>query len=341
MSTIVPWQILYGAGPAASITATFAFGTGAIGVASNDYCWPLTNQPHYDPGQTIIDARKAIGLAVRRTGSGYEFQQGVKQPTTSWEFDANAYNLAFPLWMLFQKGTTEGTGTDEFTKTYNSPTCTEGVEVERFANVLKRMQCGSSSTAQRIKGAIVRSITLTAESNTPLKAVIEWVGADLETDYNAGSTTLQFDTNDPLIWGASTAGATVAGTATNIDSWSITVSNNAVQKNYESNTVQKHILMDFTVEGTVKIPWGAATVGGKEQIDNFMNGTDVALNFYWGASATPASSGEISIKTNARYTGVDMSYDDEVALDLPFIGAYDGTNAAIEVVLLDGLDRGI
>ena len=40
-------------------------------------------------------------------------------------------------------------------------------------------------------------------------------------------------------------------------------------------------------------------------------------------------------------TGVDMSNDDEVALDLSFIGAGDGTNDAIEVVLIDGVDRSI
>ncbi len=342
MSTAIPWAILYGLVPATTITSTHVFGTGVIGIATNKYAYPMVGHPNFDPGQTVIDQRKAIGIATRRTGAGFEYQQGVKSPVTTWEFDGNAYNLTLPLWLLFQKGTTQATTGDSFVKTYLAPTCTTGVEMEQFGVLLKRMECGTVSSSQRILGAVVRSITFTAESNTPLRVSVEFVGADIDVTYSAENAVLTFDTNDPLIWGASStevkispAGDVGAATEINVDSWSVTISNNIVAKQYGQNTVQKFIVQDFTVEGTIKVPWGASAGGGGTLVDDLITGDDMYMSLSWG-SITGASSGDFAIILNARITGVEMSTDDEVAQDVTFSGAFDGTNAAISIVLHDG-----
>jgi hypothetical protein len=340
-------MILYGLVPTSSIAATHAFGTGVIGIATNKYAYPLVGHVNFDAGQTVIDQRKATGLPYRRTGAGYEYQQGVKSPTTTWEFDANAYNLALPLWLLFQKGTTEASAGASSVKTYESYTCTTGVEMETFAALLKRMECGTVGSSQRILGAIVRSITFTAESNNPLKASVEFVGADISVTYSAENAVFTFDTNDPLIWGSSDANVYVSpagnspGTAINVDTWSVTISNNSVAKQYEKDTVQKFIMQDFSVEGTIKIPWGAAAGGGGTLVDDLITGDDMYIAIYWG-SKTGASSGDFALMLNARITAVEMSYDDEVAQDITFSGAYDGTNPPAQIVLHDGaVDRSI
>ncbi len=347
MSTAIPWQIIYGLVPATTITSTHAFGTGVISINDDVYAYPLVGHPNFDPGQTVIDQRKAVGIATRRTGPGFEYQQGVKSPVTTWEFDANAYNLVLPLWLLFQKGTTEAASGASFVKTYIAPTCTTGVEMEQFGVLLKRMECGSVTSAQRILGAVVRSITFTAESNTPLKVSVEFVGADIGVAYNAQNAVLTFDTNDPLIWGASSTEVKIdpagggAGTEINVDSWSVTISNNVIGKQYGQSTVQKFIVQDFTVEGTIKVPWGAAAGGKNVLVEDLISGDDMYMSLSWG-SITGASSGDFAIILNVRITNVEMSHDDEVAQDITFSGADDASLSAVQIILHDGAqDRSI
>lgn len=336
-----PWQLRYGIVRTASISATNTFAVSTdIGVATNVFGMPITNKPFIDPGQNIIDTRKAVGVATRRVGSvanDFEFQQGVRDPKISFEFDANAYNLGLPLWMLFQKGTEEvATST---VKTYNAPTYSEGAECETFANILANTDTGAES--QRMIGAIVESIALSGDINTPLKATVSFIGRDIDPDFDASSANITFYDKAPLMWtGTSGPTITLGGTSIEAASFNVTINNNASPRHYNNQLATRYILGDFTAEGSITFPWGTATLGAHQAIQDFIDGANKQLVIYWG-SATGASTGDFAIKLNVRYNGITLNPAEEIMVEIPFIAAYDGTNEAMEIILNDGITRGI
>ena len=340
-----PWQLRYGIVRTASITATNAFATVTdIGIATGVFGVPLTNKPFIDPGQNIIDTRKAVGVATRRVGTvsnDFEFQQGIRDPKVSFEFDANAYNLGLPLWMLFQKGAAEVlvTTTTPNVKTYNAPTYSEGAECETFANLLVNTDAGGES--QRMYGAVVDSIALSGDINTPLKATVSFIGREIDPDFNADTATISFYDKAPLMWtGTSGPTITLGGTSIEAASFNVTINNNASPRHYNNQLASRYILGDFTAEGSIKFPWGTATLGAHQAIQDFIDGTDKELIIYWG-SATGATTGDFAIKLNVRYNGITLDPAEEIMVEIPFIAVYDGTNEAMEVVLNDSIVRGI
>jgi len=97
-------------------------------------------------------------------------------------------------------------------------------------------------------------------------------------------------------------------------------------------------LGDLTGDGTFTLPWGQATEGANEQLDNFIAGTDALLILEWGTSG---SEGHVKIEANCRYTGAPLGGDDEIVTECPFNLVYDGTNNAIRITVSDAIDRGI
>jgi len=106
-----------------------------------------------------------------------------------------------------------------------------------------------------------------------------------------------------------------------------------VQRWFDSQTPYEYILGDFTVEGRITIPWQ----GSNTEINNFISGTDKRIELYWGSDAG-ASDGDFYIAVNARYTGAPISGDEEIQLELPFVGVNDGTYDAVKVILADNVD---
>lgn len=349
----VLWQDKYAFVPVTgSIGASCGFATGSgIGVGTDKFGLPLNNHPHLDAGLDIYDQEKAIGLAERSVATGHcEFLQGTKNPMSTWEFDGNAYNLASFLWTLFQKGTTEGTGTGGsgtgiYTKTYNPPTATEGPECEVWMNLLRKMDEGTSTQSHRGVGFIVKSITLSASGFGPLNVSAELVGADIDYTWNAASALMDFGSNCGVVWGgASGASCEIGGHAAELEGFEITITNNAIARHYGGQDVEKFILGRYSVEGSITVFWGddETNIGKNNQIDNFIDGTDQLLEIWWGTQGGKTAAGDLDIKVNMRYTGAEMTDNDtELAWDLPFIGVYDGTNHAVEITLADGIDRSI
>ncbi len=343
MSLRVKWMDQYAAVlNTTGIGTTAPFTIGSMGIATSKYAIPLIGNPDINPGQEIIDQRKAIGIAQRSVGTGHcEFLQGTKMPTTTWEFDGNAYNLPIFLWTLFQKGSTEDVGADKFIKIFNPATASEGAECEAWLNVLRKMEEGSSANSIRAYGMIARSMTLSSEGFSPLKVSVELVGAGYENTFDAGDALFTYDSNCGLVWGGTSgATATLGGSTVQLDGFEITVSNNAIARHYGQNTVQKFVTGDITVEGSITVFWGDTNHGQGDQITDFINGTDQQLIIYWG-SADGTSVGDLAIKANIRYTGAEVIAEDEIATTLPFIGVYDGTNNAIDIIVADGIDRSI
>jgi len=312
-----------------------AFAAGAIGIDTSIYGVPLIGHPTFDAGMNVIDQRKAIGVSYRRGDTGFEYQQGLYMPTTTWEMHASKKNLAVLLWLLFQQGCTEA-GTTPFLKTY-VPYAETTADVEVAAALLRRMSSGTADS-QLMGGAIVRSLTITGESGMPITLSAELMGYNMVTDFDfdAAANIIEYDSTAPLMFQNCTI--KLATTTINIDSFNMTISNNAVPKNYNLQHINKFILNDFTVEGQFNLPWAAATVGGNAQLDNFIAGTPALLQIYWGTE-TPAADGDVKLEVACRYTNATNTGDNEVVTELPFAGVYDGTNNAIRCYVADAVQR--
>ena len=324
----VNWEELYGLQlQTTSISTAEDFKVlDSIGIGADSiFGLPITNPGvNFDPGQQIIDQKKATGVSYRRTGTGYEFQQAHRIPVTTYEWDANVYNLAGPLWLLFQGGASEG-DLSPFTKTY-VPYVTPACEV--WSSLLRKMSA-SSADSHAMHGVIVRSITLSAEVGGPLKASAEFIGYDWTREFNFASapSVLNFDAHAPVLWkdAGNVAGLYVATTETHLRGFEITITNNAVPIYYDDVKPTKFALGDFDVTGKITVPWDATTVGGNSQLANFVSGENVLLHIWWGTFAS-STEADISIKTNMHYTGAEVGGDEETGTTLPFVHAYDGAN---------------
>lgn len=320
-----------------SATVNDTFIAGGIGVETSIYGIALNNHPTFNFGQNIIDTRKAIGTSYRHAGTGFEFQQGTRLPSATYEFDVTPWTIAPFLWTLFQSGSSQG-GASAYVKTF-VPYTEADMDFEAWLTLIRTLSDGSADS-HVLGGMIANSIAFSAEEGTPLRAAVDMIGYNGVTDFDfdAQASLLNYSARAPLLWQNATI--TMDGTTVNLTGINFTITNSATPKFYDSQHPVKHILGDFGLEGTISVPWAQATEGGNEQITNFINGTDVALTVYWGATPA-ASSGDLSMVLNIRYTGAETTSEDEIATSLPFIGVYDGTNSPCTITLADGVDRGI
>lgn len=307
---------------------------GSMGVDVNLYGMQLTNHPDLMIDLNVINQRKAMGTSYRNTTTGGEYQQGNYTPTSTWEFDATKKNLAVFLWLLFQEGMTEGA--DPFLKTYVP--YAEGTEEVTVAAALIRKLSGSEALSHVFGGCIVKSLTITGDEGQPIKCSAELIGYNGVTDFDfdADVNIIEYDNTAPLMFSDLTV--KLATTAVNIPKFNFTITNNATQKFYDTQHPVKYVLNDFTVEGSITIPWAATTVGGNAQLNNFIAGTDALLQLYWG-NESPSADGDVKFEINCRYTGAPLGGDDEIVSELSFDGAYDGTYQAIRVYVCDDIER--
>jgi len=341
----VPWQDQYGISfqtTSISTAKTFLAADTGLG-ADGKLQLLLTNHPHFSPGQQTIDVRKATGIPTRRIGTGYEYQQAHREPTTTYEFHANAYNLAGILWTLFQSGASQSDDPYEKTfTTYTSPAC------EVWCSLLRKMSAGTADS-HVIHGAIARSVTLRGEVGGPLTASVEFAGGSWadDFDFDAVSSVLSPDVHAPLLWrnAGSSVGIYVGTTSVEMRAFELTITNSAVTRFGTAATADKHILGDLLATGRIYVPWSVSTVGANAQLDNFVNGTDEMLHVFWGDSiaygADVADEADVSIWVNMHYTGEPIVGGDvETELELPFEHAYDGTTD-LKIKLADAYDIGI
>ncbi len=311
------------------------------GIEAGKPCIPVINRPDFNPTMDIIHNRKAMGLATHHTE---EYLQGKLLPNSLWEYDANCYNLALPLWTLFQTGASEDGGTkiktyEDYNSSYSLDNNNNPI-VDTSLTLLKKVyDMGSNpSTAkyQRIVGAICNNLTLRHNSDNNLKTSTSFYGYDYEGDYTILGDTINFSTKDPLKFGYV---VNLGGTEINVSSWEINISNNALLKYSTSQNPDSIVFRDITVEGNILLP--TSSINKKDEMDDFINGNDKLLNIYWGTS-TATNAGELSIKTNIRYSGLQYNIaDGELFADISFIGVYDGTNKSISILLNDNILRGI
>lgn len=349
MSDLARWQPTYYMAANKSITTETDFSSTGSTYGTYGTGKPivyLTNNPPFEPNREIISTRKSTGNAfLTKAGStAIERSVGIEAPSTTFEMDFDVAAAFIPFLTLFQDA--DAAAVANTNKEFNPYTSSS---VTYFANLLRILESGSS---QRIKGAIAKSITISGNEGEALTMSVEWLGADMDGD--ASNSVVVWSTGHSLSFarfrdmGCSyvTSGSSTGSTGSTVDiiGFDLTITNNAIARHYNNATVQKYILGDLEVTGTLRFPWGAATVGSTTFFDHLNNGENFILRFYRNGqtlseSATGDTAGDFLIRVNAEADDVKTNSDDELNNEVSFTGIYDGRNDIIKVIFWDNIDR--
>jgi hypothetical protein len=308
------WEDLFGV--ASDVTNISTAANTAFGI-------PLLNHPSFEPGTQTINQRKAVGTSYRRSGACLEYIQGASIPTTSFEFDVSPVNIGYFLWSLFQTGSFQGAGTvyPKYFVPYENAT------TEMWLTLVRKLAADGTAASHRIVGAIVKSITLSAEEGQPLKATVEFQGYSFESNRDTTDDTFTFGTASCYLW--QNAVVTLDGTTVNIPGFNLTITNNALTKFYDNSTAVRHDVGEFTATGSFRMPYSQATEGANQQVDDFIAGSASRLVIYWGNGEIADADTELSIIAHIYRTGVTMSGDDEIVSEVSFECASEDYSSAV------------
>lgn len=337
MGTIrVPWEDQYGLSYRTTAIGASDAETSGLFEATNDgiaainpsgECGLLIDEhPSISPGVEVNTVEKTTGLAQPQTGAsaiGVELHIARKTPT----FSIGAMGLTPEkaevfLWSLFQKGATETAVT--FEKNY-VPYSQGESGPEMYLDISRSIGDPASVTGygQCIFGAIVTSFGVSGSQGERFSCTAEIMGRTYRDDYiHTASVLTSEDTVDHVFldyaW-------TIDGTAASLQSFDMTIINNAVAAHYNSLIPTNYTLHRMAVTGNFALAMSTTTIGDYVQVDNFVAGDDVLI-------VGTHSSSDIIWSTNARYTGAEVDPAEvELLLNLPYEGVYDGTNQSIEV----------
>ncbi len=156
-----------------------------------------------------------------------------------------------------------------------------------------------------------------------------------------------FDTTTFLKWqdaqtslGTDTTSANL--TPINLPGFSLTITNNAEPHFYNSPIPYKYTLGKFEVNGSFFLPWGTATEGANNALNDYKAGTDMSLQIYWGTDLATVPL-DFSIEVNLLHDDVSIEGDTELGTQTNFRGVTDGTyGLSIKAAYNnDTLDRGL
>lgn len=365
MAVYPTWKIRYGIGIEETWGTGVAAGTN-IPTNGPKGIW-LTNQPDINPGQEFIDTRKATGTSYRKTG---EYLKSLKKPTATFEWEANAYNIApFIYSLLFKKATDEviEAAVTPYVKTFyafgvnpdytalaaaGSPTwdATGGTGNLPIAlSLTKDIFQAATAESHRLEGGVPSSIKFSGSEGQPLMISAEMLGKDYDfaVDSTAGSASYVV-ANDgagadrvPLMWQDAVVKLGGALATINCSTWELTLANGCNFKFGDAQTANRAIFSGFTGTGSFTFAWD----GANTELDLMVAGTDQRMQVYWGAAVTAATTGDLGFDYNLRYTSVEMSDGDgEIIVNCNFEivddGATPSANGPITITLADTLDYG-
>lgn len=123
-----------------------------------------------------------------------------------------------------------------------------------------------------------------------------------------------------------------------VNSWSITVNNNAQRVGSGSTgDAQSYAIgiPEYSITGEMSIKYDSTT---KDMVNDFLAGTDRLITLGYGSGT---DDGSLLIKCNAVYTGhvKEFGGDSGMFLTIPFEAVDDGSNDALQVTMANGLDR--
>lgn len=335
MGLRVPWQDQYLICQSSTISEAKDFSAGSMGIELSKYALPLTNHPHIGLGQNIIKTAKSLGIAQNQRGGGYEFQAGTRLPTVTLETHYTACYLSLFLWLLFQNGSSEGppTGYDKVYQPWTNPT------PEIYCNIAHVMSSGSADSF-RIRGGIVRSVTISGEEGGECKISVEIIGAYIDTNFNASSAVIDFPVGSEQ-WHrpASFQIANLYIPHSDLDTllmdkFSFTVSNNATVKYNNSQSPTSFILGKLEATLNFSLMWGDPNRGGMYLIDKIKDCSEVSARISLGTYGS-----------NAYFHGIvnsdDITADEQHKLNMTMDCAKSGSDPAVEFSIIDEQQRGI
>ena len=329
MTMRVPYQDIYFIDTSTDITA--AADWSGTGLGASVYNLLPTNKPDLLSGKVVNDVRKATGLSQRRTGDGYEFTMLHEEPSISGlTVELNRQVLGLWMWLLLQSGVSQDA--DPYEKTgipYTDSDC------EIFCSIGRLLDAGAYS--HRIDGAIIKSLTVSGSSGGVLTMSADFIGRDFSDTVDLSGVATTAVAEVPVLF--QELATTLDTNAIELDSFELTITNNAERRYYDNPLCTKIVLGNLEVSGNFTMPWTQTNESKNTAMTDFLAGNDMLLVI----ATTPASTDDVSFSVNARYTGDPTLSPDAVEhmLNIPFIGAYDGTNHAIQIYCEDGITRGI
>jgi len=304
----------------------------------------LRNHPTFELNKGIISARKATGRPYLIKGGSTRIERtpGTVAPTTSFEIDFDQDSCWIPLYTFFQAlgsglAATGHTAIQTF-QPYTSASTTA------YASLLRVLEEGQS---HQIVGAIPNSITIKGEEGDSIQMTVDWTGADMVTGQSSAvanwttsdsETFLLFQDMTCLYESTGSTNGTAEQTV-DLVGFEITMTNNIVAKHYDNPSIQRYILGDLEVTGTLRVPWSSSSGGKNDFITRLYRGDDFKVVLYWGA-ATPATDGDVAISLNIEVdTAQPTGGEDEAINEVAFTGVYDGTTYPIKIEVLSDIDR--
>ena len=344
MAIYPAWDQLYGIGLQATWGTAIPTGTSL----SDTYGGlEVIGYPDFTSGLEVIDTRKATGVPYRKT---IEYLQGTKSPGVTLEMEASPRSLIPFLFALFHTVTEAATPFEKIFTIYASHPDFTGKSASALTSpglfTLVR-NTGVTAESHQLTNCIVRSMTLSGEQGQPLKMSVEVIATTLSTAYTLTTDDFTFPTTQNTAIMFHDLYLRLDGSvASRANSFSITMSNNAVVKHQAgagNQNVTGFVLGDFTVTGSLSIPWGLSANENAE-IEKFTDGTssrptDTLIEICNANDYACNLAGEFLLKTNVRYTAVPLGEsDNEMTLDLSIEGVDDVTNAVARIEVSDGLD---
>jgi len=343
---IAGWQDAYYMMYASSITNSPDFSSATASGGTYGQGKPfvyLSNHPTFDINKGIIFTRKATGRSYIMKGGGTYIERtpGTVAPATTYEMDADVDAIFIPLITLFQPATSAATNVD--TGSVQTWTPYSSSTVQHYASLLRVTE---NNQSHQIVGAVAKSMAISGEEGDSIKVSVEWTGANLST--GVSSTVPSWSTTatasfllfqDATFKFGTTSLDTSAATATDLSGFDLTVTNNVVSKHYDDVAMQRHILENFEVTGTIKVPW-SSTVGGQNTfLSKLIAGDDFLMYIYWGSSGA-SSAGDLALYINAEVDSVNTTGgEDEAINEIAFTGIYDGTNYPIQILVNSNVSR--
>lgn len=328
---------------AASIPSTGTWGVADNGIAakgpSAGKCGLLlNNHPSFDIGKAIDFQEKTTGMAQNRQDAGllYEYTPGKAAPKVQLEMGMTDQRLAILCWLLFQKGASEHATNGD--KTFVVPTSGKsGCSV--YAAIGRSLGLKTTAYGQAMYGAIVNQLQISAVPGERVKLTADFIGKIFATNIDHTNSDAGIETDGEELFSGLTWTVQGASVTSYLESFDLTINNNAAMRFAAQLSPSMFILQRFAINGTIKLAMSADTgTGDNSQIDRFVAGTPTALRGLKGASA---SANYFSITVNALYTGSSVDPAEELLLNLPYDGVYDGSTSAVSIIVNDGIDRDI
>ena len=354
MATYASFQNKIGIG--AETTWNTAVAGGASMPAGSPKGLPTTNFVDFLQGVSTIESNKYHGTSYRRMDVS-ERLRGIKLPGTTLEFDFNPVDVIPFLGTLFQRdGSNAVQGASaHYAKTFTAYTAdpdlasksavwapqTAGSSVPLSLTLIK--ETGATGESHELSGAICRSLTLSGEVDQPLKCSAEIIAGAMTTNNTTSGDTFTFSGDTSELFQDMTF--ELATTATCLYSFNLNITNNAIQKTCNNQTVQKIVYGMIEATGSITLPWD----GANTYLDAYagaISSNIVQLEFgsSGGIDGTCGTSGDWYVECPAILTGYrETETDGEKTMEIDFESLYDGTYLAsnegpINIIVADGLD---